>query len=420
MNYISQIILMAVLIVCSAFFSGSETAFFNISPRRKKSFRDSGNKLYQTAADLLEKPHQLLTSLLLGNMAANVLYFAISSSLSVRIGTEQGAVWAIITAVGAFFALLLFGEMLPKSFAFYYSKNICIAVSPLCMLNTKVLSPVVRMFETFVITPLMRLLAGNPASVKQNGEITVNQFKLLVESSRQQGLISSDENDLLGEIMELSLLKVRHVMTPRVDMIAAEIALPPNELRSLMNENSLTKIPVYKDKIDNIVGMVSLRDLILNPDTKLNDQISKADFIPEQKNIESLLEFFRTNYTDTAIVVDEYGGIAGMISLEDCVEEIVGPIETGGQVDPIEQIGPLEYRLAGNLAIHDWTEVFGIEITNSRVTTIAGLTAALLGKVPKPGDSAYLKNLKLTVENMHKHRIQSLILTFKQKESDEK
>jgi CBS domain containing-hemolysin-like protein len=227
-------------------------------------------------------------------------------------------------------------------------------------------------------------------------------------------LISSDENDLLGEIMELSLLKVRHVMAPRVDMLAVDINMSLGEVRSLMNEKSLTKIPVYNGEIDKIVGMVGLRDLILEPEKKLSDQIVKAEFVPEQKNIESLLESFRTTSTDTAIVVDEYGGIAGMISLEDCVEEIVGPIDPADQIDPIEQIGPLEYRLAGNLAIHDWAEVFGVEITSSRATTIAGLTAGLLGKVPKPGDAAYLKNLKLTVENVHKHRIQSLILTFQQ------
>lgn len=414
MNYISQIILMAVLLVCSALFSGCETAYFNISPRKRRAFGDSDNKLRMFAAQLLRKPHKLLTSLLFGNMAINVLYFSLASVLSVRIGSDHGPVPALLTAVMAFFFLLLFGEMLPKSLAFYQSQKFCIATAPFCMVIIRVLSPLVRFFERLIITPLMRLLVGTGPQPSQTEELTVNQFKLLVESSRQQGLITGDENQLFGEIMELSLLKVRHVMRPRVDMISAEITAPRDQTLSLMNDNDLTKIPVHQGEIDNILGIVSLRDLLLTPDKPLKKLIASADFVPEQKTIESLFEFFRSTCTDTAIVVDEYGGVAGMVSIEDCMEEILGPIEPNDQLEPIEQIGPLQYRLAGNLAIHDWSEAFGINLTQSRMTTIAGLTTALLGKVPKTGDTAKIKNLKLTVEKMHKHRIHSLLLTFEE------
>jgi putative hemolysin len=412
MNYISQIISMAVLLVCSGLFSGCETAYFNISRRKRRALRDSDQKLRRTAADLLDKPHRLLTTLLFGNMAVNVLYFSLSSILSIRLSTQQGPLPALLAAVIALFALLLFGEMLPKSLAFYRSENVCIAAAPFCMVTTRLLWPLTRLMERFIITPLMRLIVGTSKPSSQTGEFTVNQFKVLIESSRQQGLITGDENQLFGEIMELSLLKVRHVMRPRVDMIAAEISTPPQQLRKLMQDNNLTKIPVYKNDIDNIVGMCALREIILKSDKPLKKIVTQANFVPEQKTIESLLEFFRSTSTDTAIVVDEYGGVAGMVSLEDCVEEILGPMDINEDVEPIEQIAPLTYRLSGNLAIHDWAEAFDIDIAHSRMTTIAGLTTALLGRIPKSGDTVHIKNLKLTVENLHKHRIRSLILTF--------
>ncbi|HEW79797.1 MAG TPA: CBS domain-containing protein [Phycisphaerales bacterium] len=179
-----------------------------------------------------------------------------------------------------------------------------------------------------------------------------------------------------------------------------------------MVKNHMTKLAVYVGTIDNIVGMVGLRRLLLEADTTLDKLVQQVHFVPEQKTVESLLEFFRKSRTDTAIVVDEYGGIAGSIALEDIAEELLGPIEITDGIEPVEQIGPLKYRLAGNLAIHDWADAFSIDPTEIKVCTIAGLVTAALGKIPKSGDVAYLKNLKFTVERVRKRRIETLILTL--------
>jgi CBS domain containing-hemolysin-like protein len=229
---------------------------------------------------------------------------------------------------------------------------------------------------------------------------------------RKRGLITADENRLLGEIIELSFLKVRHVMRPRVDMITCSVTERPGKARELMQKNHLTKLPVYVGTRDNIVGLVSLRRLLLELDKSLDRLVQEVHFVPEQKTVESLLEFFRRSHSDTAIVVDEYGGIAGSIRLEDIAEELFGPIEVTEQIQPIEQIGPFEYRLAGHLAIHDWADVFSIDPEETRISTIGGLVTAALGKIPKAGDIVYLKNLKLTVERVRKHRIETLILSL--------
>jgi len=180
----------------------------------------------------------------------------------------------------------------------------------------------------------------------------------------------------------------------------------------MMLANHLTKLPVYVRSIDNIVGLVHLRQLLLQADTPLDKLVQRVSFVPEQKTIESLLEFFRRSGTDTAVVVDGYGGIAGSVRLEDIAEELLGPIEVTEGIKPIEQIGPLKYRLAGNLAIHDWADAFGINPAETRLTTIGGLVTAALGRIPRAGDVARLKNLKFIVERVRKRRIETVILVF--------
>ncbi|MCK4914455.1 MAG: CBS domain-containing protein, partial [Planctomycetes bacterium] len=234
----------------------------------------------------------------------------------------------------------------------------------------------------------------------------------LIEQTKKRGLITADENKLLSEIVELGFLKVRHVMKSRVDMIACDITEPIQKIREIMLSNNLTKLPVYSQNKDNIIGMLWLRQLLLKPNSSPDKLIKPINFIPEQKKVESLLEFFRKTGTDTAIVVDEYGGIAGWVCLEDIAEELLGPIEANNETELIEQIGPLKYRLSGNLAIHDMAEDFGINIANARFATIGGLVTALLGKIPQKNDFAYLNNLKFTVERVQKRRIITLIITL--------
>lgn len=406
---------MLLLIVGSAFFSGTETAFFNLSRRQINLLKKSKHKLQNLAAALLNEPKQLLSCLLFGNMIVNVLFFALASVLTVRLERQVGTAAAAVTAFLAFCLLVLLGEILPKSLAYISSKSLSVAVALPVFLCTKVFRPIVFVFRFLIVEPALRLLLGPTKPAKP---ITVAEFKALMEQVRKRGLITPDENRLLTEVIELGFLKVRDCLRPRVDMMACAVTDSGQKAREIMLKNNLTKLPVYAGTIDNIVGLIHLRQLLLRPKTPLNELVQKVDFIPEQKTIESLLEFFRKTATDTAIVVDEYGGIAGSIRLEDIAEELVGPIELTDGIEPIEQIGPFEYRLAGTLAIHDWAGAFGIDPAETRLSTIAGLVTAILGKIPKTGDVAYLKNLKFTVERVRKHRIETLILTLQPAPTD--
>jgi len=405
---VPKIVLMLILLACSAFFSGSETAFINLSHRQIRLLEKSEHKLQKLVMSLLGKRRRLLNCFLLGNMTVNVLFFAVSSVLIIRL-KEYGGLAAAFAALLSFAGVLLLGEILPKSLAYANSRNFCLAAALPAYLCLQIFGPVELVIKVVILEPALRLLLGPARHPK---EITVAEFKSLIETTRRQGLITADENKLFTEVIELGFLKVRHVMRPRVDMIACDVTESSAAAREKMKKNHLTRLPVYAGSIDNIIGLVHLRQILLRGEVKLDKIIQEANFVPEQKTVESLLEFFRRSKTDIAIVVDEYGGIAGSVRLEDIAEELLGQIEPTSQTVQIEQTGPFEYRLSGNVAIHDWADVLGIDLAQTRMVTIGGLVTALLGKIPKKGDVAYLKNLKFTVEKVQKRRIETLILTF--------
>ena len=403
-----QVVFMAILLMCSAFFSGSETAFFRLPRRQVRQFRRSQVRMERLIARILSDPNRFLTALLLGNMAVNILFFAISSMLSLQVGQSLGPAMGTFLAVVSFLLLLLCGEMLPKSLAYSNSKRFCLVASPVCYLLLRILGPILLIMDMIFIRPTVRLFV-RPEKKKA---VSINQLKILLDSSRRQGLISHDENQLLTEILKFSYLKARHVMQPRVEMSACSIKTSVEQIRQEMIQKNLVKIPVYTKDIDSIVGVVYLRDIFLDPGRPVSSFVHNVHFIPEQKTVESIIEFFKETRTDMAIVVDEYGGIAGWVQLENIIEQLLGPMEDVFDQDIIEQIGPMKYRLLAGLSIHDWGEAFGIDIQEQRLTTIGGFVTALLGKIPKQGDVAMFKNMKFKVEEVKNNRIQAVTLSL--------
>ncbi|HLB73624.1 MAG TPA: hemolysin family protein [Sedimentisphaerales bacterium] len=415
---LGHITLMLALVLCSGFFSASETAFFNLSSRQTRMLRESRHRLQKLVAHLLEHPGRLLNSLLFGNMTVNVLYFSVSSVLVMRIKKEVGITAAGAAAFLSFALLVLAGEILPKSLAYASSRPMSMIAASPAYVWLKVFSPLQFVFKMLVLEPILRILLG-PKRMPHS--LTVAEFLSLIEATRTQGLITPDENRLLTEVVELGFLKVRHVMCPRVDMVACSAKESVETAKRLMLTNSLTKLPIYVGDIDNIVGLVHFRRLLLEPllaKGGLDKLAEDVSYVPEQKTVESLLEFFRRSRSDTAVVVDEYGGIAGLVRLEHIAEHLFAQTEAAEGLESIEQTGPFEYRLAGSLAIHDWADAFGIDVSETRVCTVGGFVTAILGKMPKIGDEAQLKNLRFTVGKVRKHRIESLILKLEPEEKD--
>jgi putative hemolysin len=406
---LGNVLLLLLLLACSAFFSGSETAFFNLTQRQVQQLAASPARLPKLAARLLRRPGHLLNCLLFGNMLVNVLFFAVSSVLALNVGRLWGLGAATASAFLSFLALVLLGEILPKSLSFSNSRSLAVAAALPAFLVVQTVGPITSVFRVLFLEPVLRLFFG-PARTAQ--ATTLADFRALVSLSRHRGWIGEAENRLLGEVVELGPLKVRHVMQPRVDLVASEVSESPASARARMQSHHLTKILVYARTVDNLLGVVSLRHLFLKPDVPLERLLQPVPFVPEQKTVESLLEFFRRTGTDLAVVVDEYGGIAGSVRLEDIAEELFGRIETPPSVEPIKLLGPFQYRLAGDLAVHDWAEVFGIDLEDIRVATIGGLVTTLLGKIPRKGDVTHIGNLRFTVDRVRRHRIETVILSL--------
>ena len=219
---------MILLLGCSAFFSGSETAFFNLSKRQLEIYRKSRHKLERLIGHIMENPSKLLSSLLLGNMVVNVLFFAVSSVFVIALGKNFSVTAATVTAVFNFTVLILFGEILPKSFSYTNSRSVSMIAAGPAYLCTKILTPAITVFHVLFEEPALRLMLG-PG--KRSKPITTAEFVSLIDEIRKQGLITPDENKLLTETIELGYLKVHHVMSPRVDMIAVSythLTLPTN------------------------------------------------------------------------------------------------------------------------------------------------------------------------------------------------
>lgn len=403
---------MMILLFCSAFCSGSETAFFNLSRRELRSFRTSTNKLQQMAGWLLQHPERLLTTLLLGNMLVNVLFFSLASVLTVNLNDKVGHTTAIIVAIASFFAVLLFGEMLPKSMAYSRSRSVVLWAAPICFISVRILGPILHFMQTWMVTPMLRLLLGSPSPTSAQ-EATIDQFKSLLNASRQQGLISEPESRLMSEVLEFGMLKARHVMVPRVDMLLCNVTDQGKMIRQIMQDRCIDVVAIYEERTDNVIGLLHLRDLMLHPDSPIRPLLHVPLFVPEQKTVESLFAYFRKTHDDAVLVVDEYGGIVGLIREDHIIDQLFGSTQTIHQTRPVEQLGPLTYRLAGDQPIHDWADMFGVDPSELRVSTVGGITVALLGRLPRPGDIVRLDNIEIQVEEMSKHRVESITISLK-------
>ena len=409
LNSVWQVAVMLVLVCCSAFFSGAETAFFSLSRRQRALLKQSRHRLHRLAGMLLERPGRLLSGLLFGNMLVNVLYFAAASILTANLAQRFGMAWAGVGAFASFVLLILFGEILPKSLAYSNARLFSATFALPVYVCLQVFAPLVSGARFLVVEPVLRLALGARRAAAPVG---AEELRSLVDRIRSRGLITTEENRLFDEIIELGFLKVRDCLRPRVDMVACDVREPPEKAVKLMLSNNLTKLPVYVGKRDNIVGMVHIRQILLNPGKGLDKIVQKVHFVPEQKSVVSLLEFFRSTATDTAIVVDEYGGVAGSICLEDIAAELLGPIDARDKAEPVAVLGPLKYRLAGALPLRDWADAFGIDASEMRFSTVGGWVSFLLGRIPKVGDEVRWKNVKFTVEKMRRKRVETVIMTI--------
>jgi CBS domain containing-hemolysin-like protein len=279
-----------------------------------------------------------------------------------------------------------------------------------------VLGPLGRGLDLVMVEPLTRLIFGRPGHrISRESKLSTSELKTLLEMSRRRGLIDRTEDVYLREVIDLSRIRVRDIMVPRVEVTMFDVNRSPEELRELMRQTRLTKIPIYDEAVDEIVGLVYAKVLFFEPDKPLRELVTPVRFVPELITGEQLLQNFRQTRSQIAIAVDEFGGMAGLVTLEDVAEEIVGEIHDpeDRQVEPeIVQVSDTEYEISGRLSVHYWVEMFGISELTERVTTVAGLVTARLGRPANVDESVTIGNVRLTVTAADGPRIERLRLSL--------
>jgi len=395
--------LMAVLLCLSAFFSMSETALFNLAPQTVARMRRSTGRGDRRIARLLDEPHKLLVTILFGNMVVNVLFYAIACTLAAGLIRNGAAAAGAGVSIGSLFAVIVFGEVSPKTLAVERSERIARAVAVPIGFVCRLLGPLVLMLEGFFTAFCRRLLKG-----RTNPPMEPEEFRTLIEETRHAGVINSKEKALIAEVLDLSEIKVREVMVPRVDLAMVPAGASRDEFLELARSTRKVTIPVYEETPDRIAGVLHLKRVLLEPERPLEELVEPVRFVPESQTIEALLLDFRDSGTRFAVVVDEYGGTEGAVTLEDVVEEIVGEIteEYETPEEPVREVAENEYLLAGNLSVRRWAELFGRSVEDTGINTLGGYVVRLLGHIPRPGSTVRSGNLIFTVERVKKRRVE--------------
>lgn len=402
-----EVAALCALLFTSAFFSGTETALFVLTRVELKELSKSRGLAGKLVGRLMKKPDRVLNTLLLGNMMVNVAFASISAMLLLRLESHEILPgWAVaVCGLCPLAAVVFFGEMTPKMLAFSVAKYWArLAAFPIFLLQ-QVLMPLVWIMGLFIVKPATRLII--PSDVKRQS-ISADEMAAMMEISASRGVIDDDIGEMLSEIMCLSKKNVRDVMVPRVDVIQFDVNGPAEELEKLFRSTHLRKIPLFDGSQDHTLGVIRAREFLLRKnEMPLRDFIRPVIYIPENASLTQAMDTFRRMSRQMAIVVDEYGGTAGLVTLEDILEVIVGDIPDRHEVSKPQIIrkSQTEYLVNGELSVSDWPAVFGMKSFDKRIGTVGGLVVMLLGRLPKVADSVVFGNLRLTVTEMSSHRV---------------
>jgi len=416
-------LLLPVLLLLSGFFSGSETAMFSLSAQARARLTRGGGVTAHVLDQMLADTQMLLITLMFGNMLINVLYFVISSALLLKLPGETHGLWIAAGTPLSLILIIIFGEVLPKMIANLSPQRwVRITAVPLFAVHN-VIGPLRLLLRSYIIAPLGRLFAPR----LQPTGLSTAELDSLVRISQRRGVIDRGEEQLLREVVHLSQLKVRDVMVPRVDIQAFDLNDPPEQLYRLIRERRLTKVPVYRGDLDHVEGVVFARQFLLSRasggSVDMDKLVRQVRFVPELQRVDQLLSEFRKRHVHLAVVVDEFGGTAGLVTLRDVVERLVGEVDFQDEAGPraeadeqaAEPLGAGRWRVSGRLPVRDWAQTFGQENIPPRVATIGGLVNTLLGHIPRAGETARLGNLTLRVERMDGSRVGSVILALESK-----
>lgn len=412
---IIQLIVLVILLLLSAFFSSAETALTTFNRIRMRTLADEGNKRAARALAVTEDSGKMLSAILIGNNVVNLSASSIATTLAMRLLGSVGAGIAtgILTVL-----VLIFGEISPKTLATLHAETLAMAYAGIIRLIMTVLTPVIAVINNLSIL-FLRLLRVDPKKSKDT--LTEEELKTIVDVSHESGVIETEEREMIHNVFDFSDALAREIMTPRIDMTFVKIDSTYREILEIYREDHYTRLPVYEATTDNVIGILNMKDLLLYEDIEhfsISNILREPFFTYEKKNTAELFLEMQTKSINLAIVLDEYGITAGMVTMEDLLEEIVGEIHDeydANEQDLLTKISDTEYLAAGSMNLEDLCDELDIRLTSDDYDSIGGYFIGRCDHLPTEGEQILTEDqIRLTVTSVNKNRIKQLRIQLPQ------
>lgn len=415
-----QLVIVLVLIGLSAFFSSAETALTTVNRVRMKTLADEGNSNANTVLKILDNYSKMLSTILIGNNIVNLS----ASSLTTILAAETFGSYAVGIATGVLtLVILLFGEIIPKNTAMLYSDKISLIYAKIIISLMKLFTPVVFIIDK-MSAGISRILHIDTS--KKGSLMTENELKTYVDVSHEDGVIESEEREMIYNVFDFSDAVAKDIMIPRIDMISVSLDMNYEEVLAIFKEYMYTRLPVYEEDKDNIVGLINIKDFILFTEKEIfqiKDIMREAYYTYEYKKTADLMMEMREITANVAFVLNEYGATVGMITLEDLLEEIVGEIRDEYDEDEeelIQQIEERSYLVEGGMKLDDINDALDTSLHSEDYDSIGGLIIEYLDRLPEDEETIVTKsNITLQVKGIRQNRIRKVLMTLPEEEESE-
>ena len=408
-SYTWQLILLVILLVMSGFFSMSETALMALSKIRIRHMVDEGVKGAKLVERLSEDPSKLLGAILIGNNIVNIGASALATSIAVKAIGESGV--GLVTIIMTIL-VLIFGEITPKSIAKQKSEEVALKVSKPINLVVKLFKPFIYVF-TAISGVFIKILGGDPKATEPF--ITEEELKTMVGVSEEEGVLENVEKEMIFNVFGFADAQVKDVMVQRVDVVAVDINATYDEVINIIKVEQFSRIPVYNQNIDDVIGILNVKDLIIasqnEEDFKVSDYMREPYYTFEFKKVTELFKEMKKSRNHMAVVLDEYGGNVGIVTIEDLIEEVVGEIEDeydDEQDSDIIVIKEDEYIVDGSARLDHIGDLIGVSMESEEFDSIGGLIIGELGRFPERNEEVKVNSIRFVVEEIDKNRIKKV------------
>ena len=414
-----QLVILVILLALSAFFSSAETALTTVNRLRVRALVDDGNEQAIVLAKVIDDPGKLLSAILIGNNIVNISASSIATLLATEFFGNAGA--GIATGVMTLL-VLIFGEITPKTMASLKAEKIALNYAKTIYAIMVIFTPLIFILD-FLSGGILRLFGVDPD--KRDDSVTEEDLRTIVEAGHEDGVLEPEEHKMINNVFDFGDHQAKDIMVPRVDMCFLKLNATYEDFMNLYREEKFTRIPVYEETRDNVIGILNVKDLILydkSQEFHVKDFLREAYYTYELKNTSELMMEMRKNSISIAIVLDEYGATAGLVTLEDLIEEIVGDIRDEfdeAEAEEVQKLGEREYLVEGACKLEDLNDMIGLGIESEDYDSIGGIVIEALQHLPSENEEVTLENgTRLIVEKIDKNRIEKLHIYLPEPEDD--